>query len=101
MLKLPQLFISIIHSSLKLLLQCVCVPFVFSLNELLQGPDYCTSINGKQIFPCMDSHTKVVGFIGDWISLSTAGDSIHKEPCQSIGREAAVEAGARIRCHPL
>lgn len=41
---------------------CVCVPFVFSLNELLRGPDYCTSINGKQIFPCMDSHTTSGGF---------------------------------------
>lgn len=101
LVKLPQLFSSIIHSSLKLLLQCVCVcvPFVFSLNELLQSPDYCASINGKQISPCMDSHTTSVGFIGDWISLSAAGDDIHEGPCQSIGMEAAVKAGERIRCH--
>lgn len=42
---------------------------------------------------------QVVGFIGDWISLSTAGDRIHEGPCQSIGMEAAVKAGERIRCH--
>lgn len=78
---------------------CVCVPFVFSLNELLQSPDYCASINGKQISPCMDSHTTSVGFIGDWISLSAAGDDIHEGPCQSIGMEAAVKAGEGIRCH--
>lgn len=43
---------------------------------------------------------QVVGFIGDWISLSTAGDNIQEGPCQSIGREAAVKAGEGIRCHP-
>lgn len=73
----------------------VCVPFVSSLNELLQvlmanKPSYAWTATPQ-----------VMGFIGDWISLSTAGDSIHKEPCQNIGREAAVEAGERIRCHPL
>lgn len=30
LVKLPQLFTSIIHSSLKLLLQCVCVFLLFS-----------------------------------------------------------------------
>lgn len=75
---------------------CVCVPFVFSLNELLQVVQVLMENKSSHAWTVTP---QVVGFIGDWISLSTAWDNIQEETCQSIGREAAVRAGEGIRCH--
>lgn len=41
--------------------------------------------------------SQVVCFIWDWISLSTAGNSIPKMRCRSVGIEAIVKAGERGR----